>query len=161
MPEQRKKKNTPAKLPDHIFIDQGPDSFRQDHSRLVSSQARRFQSAGKRQQQRLSSRQDAGYVRSLVGWRSASSTPSAEDRERASVSPLETKSPQKTRKIEETGDGHEEIASAAQISLSIRTGLRADPFSAFPSSNTKTVMLQVDYCMLLHLPLDLELCHLC
>jgi hypothetical protein len=151
MPDKRKRRNTPAKVLDHVFIDQRPESLQPDHSRLVSSQARRFQSAGKRQQQRLSANQDAGYARSLVGWRSASSTPSAEGR-RLSVSPLKSKSPEQRQATTELDQGER---SEARISLAIRTGPRADPFSAFPSSNTKTVMLQVDYCMSSYLHHDL------
>ncbi|KIW65815.1 hypothetical protein PV04_08037 [Phialophora macrospora] len=142
MPEERKKRNSQGKVPDHVFIDQGPRSFHQDRSRLVSSQARRFQSAGKRQNQRFSARQDAGYARSLVGWRSTSSTPSADGRKGASALSLKSKSPDQRQREE---GSQQEQPRGVHVSLSIRTGLRTDPFSAFPSSNTKTVMLQVDY----------------
>ncbi len=142
MPDQRKGRNTPAKLPDHVFIDQGPQSARQDRSRLVSSQARRFQSAGKRRQQRLAAREDAGYVRSLVGWNSTSSTPSVRSLERGSVSPLRSNSSEPRQRTGETK--RQEIPSPPQISLPFRTGLHADPFSACPSSHPKTVMLQMD-----------------
>jgi hypothetical protein len=153
MPEQRKKKNSQAKIPDYVFIDQGPQSFHQDRSRLVSSQARRFQSAGKRQNQRFSAKQDAGYARSLVGWRSNSSTPSVDGRKGASASPLRSKSPDQRQRGRWS---EQEQTNDADVSLSILTGLRTDPFSAFPSSNTKMVMLQVDYCMSLYLYPDLE-----
>ncbi|KIW23563.1 uncharacterized protein PV07_11751 [Cladophialophora immunda] len=136
MPEQSKKRNTSANVPEHVFIDQGPESFRRDKSKLVSSQARRFQSAGKRQQQRLSAKQDAGYARSLVGWRSTSSTPSAENQGRTSSLKSTTPDEQST----EPGESDE-----TQMSLALQTGLRTDPFSAFPGSNTKEVMFMVDY----------------
>lgn len=137
---QQPKKNTPPKVPNHVFIDQRPESLRVDRSRLVSSQARRFQSAGKRQQQRLSAQSDAGYARSLVGWRSASSTPSIESQDRAPSPKSRSPGHRKTRR-----DVAQEEASAADLSLAIETGLRVDPFGVFPSSNTKTVMLMVDY----------------
>ena len=149
MPEG-KNRDSPVKVPEHVFIAQGPRSGRGDHSRLVSSQARRFQSASKRQQQRLSARSHAGYAQSLVGWRSMSSpTPSTGSQGRKSASPLRNDTPKgraPTKELEEHGE-----ASQPQIDLAIRTGIRSDPFSAFPSSNTKTVMMLVDYCTSLHL----------
>ncbi|OAL34030.1 hypothetical protein AYO20_06678 [Fonsecaea nubica] len=136
MPEQPKTSSPSANVPGHVFIDQGPEPRRRDRSKLVSSQARRFQSAGKRQQQRLSAQQDAGYARSLVGWRSTSSTPPVESRRKES--PLESKTPaeQSTELAE---------SNTTQMNLALRTGLRADPFSAFPGTNTKEVMFMVDY----------------
>ncbi|EXJ67318.1 uncharacterized protein A1O5_09331 [Cladophialophora psammophila CBS 110553] len=136
MPEQWKKRNASANIPEHVFIDQGPESFQVAKSKLVSSQARRFQSAGKRQQQRLSARQGAGYARSLVGWRSMSATPPVESPEK--MSPLKSITPE--QQLTEQGE-----SSETQMSLAIQTGLRADPFSAFPGSNTKAVMSMVDY----------------
>ncbi|KIW97651.1 uncharacterized protein Z519_01235 [Cladophialophora bantiana CBS 173.52] len=136
MPEQSKKRNASAKIPEHVFIDQGPESFQVAKSKLVSSQARRFQSAGKRQRQRLSARQGAGYARSLVGWKSTSSTPPVESPEK--MSPLKSGTPK--QQLTEQGE-----SSETQMSLAIQTGLRADPFSAFPGSNTKAVMSMVDY----------------
>src|SRR5262249_20777593 len=90
MPEERENRSIPTTLPGHVFIDQGPESYQIDQSRVVASQARRFQSAGKRRQQRVSARLDAGYARSLVGWRSGSSTPSDENLPRR-VSPSHNK----------------------------------------------------------------------
>ncbi|KIY03616.1 uncharacterized protein Z520_00307 [Fonsecaea multimorphosa CBS 102226] len=136
MSEQSKKENTSASVPEHVFIDQRPESVRREKSKLVSSQARRFQSAGKRQQQRLSARQDAGYARSLVGWRSTSSTPPVENQGRES--PL-------TSGISEEQSTELDEANETEMNLALQTGLRTDPFSAFPGSNTKEVMFMVDY----------------
>ena len=140
MPKEKSTKKVPAKVPDHVFIDQGPDSFLRDQSRLVSSQARRYQSADKRQRQRQCASHDAGYARSLVGWRPPSSTPSVESQGR--ISPIKSKSreqgqTQRRQIVEEEEE--------RQISLVNQTGLRADPFNSFPSSNTKEVMSMVDY----------------
>ncbi|OAP63207.1 hypothetical protein AYL99_02434 [Fonsecaea erecta] len=136
MPEQSKKRNTSSNVPEHVFIDQGPESFRGDKSKLVSSQARRFQSAGKRQRQRVSARQDAGYARSLVGWRSTSSTPPVENQGE------ESRPKGGTPDKQLTGPGE---SSETGMNLAFQTGLRTDPFSAFPGSNTKEVMFMVDY----------------
>jgi hypothetical protein len=75
MPAKKKNDKDAVKLPDHVFIEQGPNAPKADTSRLVSSQARRYQSADKRRQDQVSSQQGAGYARSLVGWRSGSRPP--------------------------------------------------------------------------------------
>jgi hypothetical protein len=74
MPPKKNDKDE-VRLPDHVFIEQGPNVPKTGTSRLVSSQARRYQSADKRRQDQVSSQQGADYARSLVGWRSGSSTP--------------------------------------------------------------------------------------
>jgi hypothetical protein len=124
MTDQKRRRTSSGKVPEHIFIAQGPESLQgRSRSRLVSSQARRFQSASKRQRQRLAARSEAGYAQSLVGWRSTSSTPSAEGGERLSVSPLKSKSPNRQSTTKELEPGE---ASEASISLAIRTGIRSD-----------------------------------
>jgi len=148
MPDQEDNKPVPrtrdGTLPSHVFIDQGPQSYQIDNSRIVASQARRFQSAGKRRRQKISARLDAGYARSLVGWRSTSSTPSDDNLPRE-VSP--------SHRLAEQGSWHdhqdqleENNYGQVEINLSIEVGLRVDPFSAFPSSNSRSVMCIVDYC---------------
>jgi len=133
-------------LPSHVFIDQGPKSYQTDHSRIVASQARRFQSAGKRRQQRVAARLDAGYARSLVGWRSTASTPADEHLPRG-LSPshrfVDQGSPQDLQ--DQQARREETNHCQAEMRLSIEVGLRVDPFSAFPSSNSRSVMYVVDY----------------
>ena len=144
MPGEREDKPIPRTLPSHVFIDQGPESYQIDQSRIVASQARRFQSAGKRRQQRDSARLGAGYARSLVGWRSTSSTPSDENLPRR-VSPSDNKVSEHGSGPDQRDTREETSYGQADIGLSIEVGLRVDPFSAFPSSNSRSVMYVVDY----------------
>lgn len=140
MSDKGSPKNTPRNDLSHVFIDQRPESFVVGRSRLVSSQARRFQSAGKRRHQRDSARKDAVYARSLVGWESKSSTPANEGQRRLSPA-------KKTAEREQEQEQAPRESNQEQLGLAVRTGLRIDPFNAFPSSNSKTVMFMVDYRM--------------
>lgn len=144
--ERRTKKNTSTSAPGHVFIHQSPDAVHGTNSRLVSSQARRFQSAGKRRQQRISARQDAGYARSLVGWRSTSSTPPFEgEPSRPSSATASLEQEKEEPELEHGRLQTKSEQDAVHISLVAQPGLRVDPFNAFPSSNSKTVMYMVDY----------------
>lgn len=145
--------------PSHIFIQQNPYSYPRGGSKLVSSHARRFQSAGKRRRQEFSAHQGAEYARSLVGWRSASSTPISLKENPASSSAdgkittgKATPYPQMSstalviRGSPQRHDGESyEGEGAAQLTAAIGGGLRIDPFNAFPTSNSKTVNMMVDY----------------
>lgn len=119
----------------HIFIDHSNSSTPPQN---VAAQARRFQAAEKRRKQRLGARTGANYAKSLVGWRRASTNGSSEQQTmRDSHSGQLYLSPQASART----------LPKAQQSLydTISSGLRLDPFNAFPGDNSKEVMFMVDY----------------
>lgn len=159
----RKQEKSRSSSPSHIFIQQNPSSYPRGGSKIVSSQARRFQSAGKRRRQEVLAHQGAEYARSLVGWRSASSTPVSNEESPASGSAsssavhrqlsLLNRVPASQNSIStlaiRNSPGQEETTpnegDVARLTMAVGGGLRIDPFNAFPTSNSRTVMLMVDY----------------
>jgi len=163
-PGARKQDKSRSASPSHIFIQQNPSSYPRGGSKIVSSQARRFQSAGKRRRQEVLAHQGAEYARSLVGWRSTSGTPVSNEEIPASSSAtssaalrqiyllnpvpaprgpdtaLATRSPPL---LEEGATPNE--GDVARLTIAVGGGLRIDPFNAFPTSNSRTVMHMVDY----------------
>lgn len=140
MPKAKKESTARAKSPGHVFIDLSLETSQGVNTRAVASHARRFQVAGKRRQQRVSARQDAVYARSLVGWRSASAT---SPESLTPTTPQTRASNRESEHVEE--DKVEKDAVHAPMSLGVNVGLRIDPFNAFPSTNSRSVMYMIDY----------------
>jgi hypothetical protein len=161
--QQSKRDKSRSSSPSHIFIQQNPSSYPRGGSKIVSSHARRFQSAGKRRRQEVSAHQGAEYARSLVGWRSASSTPVSSTESPASSSADRKISPHSSVPVLQHStstlvirksppreeDTNHNRADIARLTIAVGGGLRIDPFNAFPTSNSRTVMFMVDYrkCM--------------
>lgn len=154
-----KEEKSRSSSPSHIFIQQNPYSYPRGGSKLVSSHARKFQSAGKRRRQEVLAHQGAEYARSLVGWRSASSTPVSVKESPSSssaegkvvlgmkVSALQDSSTAMVlRESPRPQDrGNSEGGEGSTLTAAVGGGLRMDPFNAFPTSNSKTVNMMVDY----------------
>lgn len=127
-------------VPRLVFVDDTPERSRKDSFKHVVSQARRFQSAEKRQTQRISAQKDAIYARSLVGWQHVTS--SAADSSHSDDLPESSQEryhPQRTRNSYLTGSELE------PVHVMTDSGLRVDPFNSFPSPSSKLVMFLVDY----------------
>lgn len=157
--QQPTREKSRSSSPSHIFIQQNPSSYPRGGSKIVSSHARRFQSAGKRRRQEVSAHQGAEYARSLVGWRSASSTPDSVTGSPASSSADRKISPRRSVPVSQEStstlvirklpmreeDANYEVEDIARLTMAVGGGLRIDPFNAFPTSNSRTVMFMVDY----------------
>ncbi|KAK5050034.1 hypothetical protein LTR84_004154 [Exophiala bonariae] len=154
-----KEEKSRSSSPSHIFIQQNPYSCPRGGSKLVSSHARKFQSAGKRRRQEVLAHQGAEYARSLVGWRAASSTPvslkespTSSSTEGKMVLGMKVSALQDASIAMVVGEspgqqdgGKNEGDKGSKMTLNVGGGLRMDPFNAFPTSNSKTVNMMVDY----------------
>ena len=163
MAGRRKQDKSRSNSPVHIFIEQDPASFPRGGSKIVSSHARRFQSAGKRRRQEALAFRGAEYARSLVGWNPSASTPTPSTETLTPIAAAErekltsrTRSPSRhlsvpasaTRKRRTSSlepKLEDEETGSSPLTLPVRGGLRVDPFDVFPTSNSRTVMLMVDF----------------
>lgn len=104
----------------------------------MSSQARRFQSAGKRRRQEAAAHQNAGYARSLVGWanNTNSLTPSLS-------SPASSRAGSQERRRSPGSD----FAKQATRSSGVNVRQQASLPIAFQGSDDDVVRLMVDYRM--------------
>lgn len=132
--EQQSRSNSPC----HIFVAQNPASFPRGGSKIVSSQARRFQSAGKRRRQEAAAHQNAGYARSLVGWanNTNSLTPSLS-------SPASSRAGSQERRPSPGSDFAKQATPSSGVSVSQRANL---PIT-FQGSDDDAVRLMMDYRM--------------
>lgn len=124
--------------PCHVFVEQNPASFPRGGSKIVSSQARRFQSAGKRRKQEAAAHENAVYARSLVGWNSHTPKPLP-----AVSSPASSRAVSRDRGL----STESEYPAKLFAPHNDKAWLQADTVHASPTTDSSTVMLMVDYCM--------------
>ncbi|KAJ9613244.1 hypothetical protein H2200_003186 [Cladophialophora chaetospira] len=98
-----------------LFILHNAAPPRTTNSRAIASHARIWQTDRKRRDQRANAQQEAGYAKSLVGWRARDSQQNPDDN------------------------------AAMTLSLQPTAGLRVDPFNALPVAQNQDVMYTTDY----------------
>jgi hypothetical protein len=137
---------------DLLFIDHYSRT-RRGFGRIVSH-ARRTQQTRKRKQQSDAAKQSAGYARSLVGWEQQITS-----RGNTTISITARVQIQKqdhhTAEDNEPADNHPSALETRQnvvdssILTPVDTGLRRDPFRAFPTDNSRQAMHMVDFVSML------------
>ena len=124
-------------------------SHEEDSRRSLSiavSHARRTQATRRTRLQRESAKQEAGYARSLVGWRTADPRRVRNYSSREIVFQTNPDRSTQARFEHETGtDVYEREDIIATIQSAVDSGVRCDPFNAFPSDNSRAAMHAVDF----------------
>jgi hypothetical protein len=133
-------------VPDFLFIDHHSGS-REDFSRIVSH-ARRIQHSRKQRQQDSSAKQNAVYARSLVGWQRPVDVV---DQPSFSITThVHVHGRNEADQIDENVAAYrarQQLVNST-ILTPVDTGLRMDPFQAFPTDNSRQAKEMVDFVSL-------------
>jgi hypothetical protein len=135
-----------------LFISQDTVASRRENLKAIVSHARKTQTKLKYKHKRASAQRDATYARSLVGWRqgngpgmptvpATSSKPRS--KEPASDQGHESRPENRVQIPVLQGTG---VNAAPPIGMSVRGGLRQDPFGCFPLDDSKENMQLIDFC---------------
>lgn len=140
----RARENT---VPDFLFVNHHAGS-REDFSRIVSH-ARRMQHTRKQRQQDSTAKKNAIYARSLVGWQRPGEVvdePIVSITTHVHVHP--TAEVEQTDEIVVTSAVRQQLVNST-ILTPVDTGLRMDPFGAFPTDNSRQTKEMVDFVSLI------------
>lgn len=138
--------------PPLLFISQDSITLRRENLRAIVSHARKTQTKQKHKHKRVSAQYDATYARSLVGWRMDGA-----DETKTTLQCLEPclslpkfqndHHHDQARKPPPMSESKAAPRVPPSIGMTVRGGLRRDPFGCLPlDNNSKEATQMIDFC---------------